>query len=99
MEGLSENFGTFPETHCNYREKEDVMLLCKNVVVNGRRTSMRLEREVWNALSESCKEQNISLNTLCSQIEKSKDKRGLSSAMRVYAFNYYSQLLEDYRKA
>ena len=49
------------------------MLLCKNVIVNGRRTSMRLEKEVWNALSESCKEQNISLNTLCSQIEKSKD--------------------------
>ncbi|MBQ4084909.1 MAG: ribbon-helix-helix domain-containing protein [Alphaproteobacteria bacterium] len=75
------------------------MLLCKNVVVNGRRTSMRLEREVWNALSESCRHQNISLNSLCSQIEKSKDKIGLSSAMRVYAFNYYRQLQEDYRKA
>ena len=75
------------------------MLLCKNVIVNGRRTSMRLEKEVWNALSESCKEQNISLNTLCLQIEETKDKRGLSSAMRIYAFNHYRQLLEDYRKA
>ncbi|MBO7333129.1 MAG: ribbon-helix-helix domain-containing protein [Alphaproteobacteria bacterium] len=75
------------------------MLLCKNVVVNGRRTSMRLEKEVWNALSESCKEQNISLNTLCSLIEKTKHKGSLSSAMPVYAFNYYRQLLEDYRKA
>ena len=74
------------------------MLLCKNVIVNGRRTSMRLEREVWNALSESCKEQNISLNTLCSQIEKSKDKRGLSSAMRVYALNFYRNLVKIYRQ-
>ena len=74
------------------------MLLCKNVVVNGRRTSMRLEKEVWNALSESCKEQNISLNTLCSQIEKTKDKRGLSSAMRIHALNFYRELVKIYRQ-
>jgi len=74
-------------------------MILKNVVVNGRRTSMRLEKEVWNALSESCRHQNISLNSLCSQIEKSKDNTGLSSAMRIHAFNYYRQLLEDYKKA
>ena len=74
------------------------MLLCKNVVVNGRRTSMRLEKEVWNALSESCKEQNISLNTLCSQIEETKDNTGLSSAMRIHALNYYRELLEKYQE-
>jgi len=72
------------------------MLLCKNVVVNGRRTSMRLEKEVWNALSESCRHQNISLNTLCSQIEKSKDKRGLSSAMRIHALNFYKTQAEEH---
>ena len=73
------------------------MLLCKNVVVNGRRTSMRLEKEVWNALSESCKEQNISLNTLCSQIEETKDTSGLSSAMRIHALNFYKTLAEERR--
>ena len=40
------------------------MLLCKNVIVNGRRTSMRLEKEIWNALSESCLKDNISLSNL-----------------------------------
>ena len=75
------------------------MLLCKNVIVNGRRTSMRLEKEIWNALSESCLKDNISLNNLCSLVERTKHEGGLSSAMRVYAFNYYRQLLEDYRKA
>ena len=72
-------------------------MILKNVIVNGRRTSMRLEKEVWNALPDSCKEQNISLNTLCSQIEKSKNKRGLSSAMRVYVFIYYRELVEKYK--
>ena len=73
-------------------------MILKNVVVNGRRTSMRLEKEVWNALSESCKEQNISLNTLCSQIEETKDNTGLSSAMRIHALNYYRELLEKYQE-
>ena len=73
------------------------MLLCKNVIVNGRRTSMRLEKEVWNALSESCKEQNISLNTLCSQTEETKDDTGLSSAMRIHALNFYRELVEKYK--
>ena len=73
------------------------MLLCKNVVMNGRRTSMRLEKEVWNALSESCRHQNISLNTLCSQIEETKDDTGLSSAMRIHALNFYRELLEKYK--
>ncbi|MBP5160795.1 MAG: ribbon-helix-helix domain-containing protein, partial [Alphaproteobacteria bacterium] len=31
------------------------MLLCKNVVVNGRRTSMRLDKETWTALSDICR--------------------------------------------
>ncbi|MBO7332277.1 MAG: ribbon-helix-helix domain-containing protein [Alphaproteobacteria bacterium] len=74
-------------------------MILKNVIVNGRRTSMRLEKEVWNALSESCLKDNISLNNLCSLVEKTKTDGGLSSAMRIYAFNYYRQLLEDYKKA
>ena len=72
------------------------MLLCKNVIVNGRRTSMRLEKEVWYALSESCRHQNISLNTLCSQIEDTKDDTGLSSAMRIHALNFYKTLAEEH---
>ena len=77
------------------------MLLCKNVIVNGRRTSMRLEKEVWNALSESCKEQNISLNTLCSQIEKSKDNTGLSSAnseSQIFPALLFSETPVNYQK-
>ncbi|MBO7332824.1 MAG: ribbon-helix-helix domain-containing protein [Alphaproteobacteria bacterium] len=73
-------------------------MILKNVIVNGRRTSMRLEKEVWNALSESCKQRNISLNTLCSQVEKSKDNTGLSSAMRIHALNFYRELVKIYRQ-
>jgi predicted DNA-binding ribbon-helix-helix protein len=98
MGGLSKNFGTFPETHYVYFNFTEDGMILKNVVVNGRRTSMRLEKEVWNALSDSCKEHDISLKTLCSQIEETKDTSGLSSAMRIHALNFYRDLVEKYKR-
>ena len=72
-------------------------MILKNVVVNGRRTSVRLEKEVWNALSECCIKDKIPLNKLCSVLDNAKDDKSLSSAMRVHALNFYRNLLEEYR--
>ena len=72
------------------------MLLCKNVVVNGRRTSMRLDRETWQALSDICKRENISLYKLCSLIDDAKGKSGLSSATRLFVLTYYRRSLARY---
>ncbi|MBO7332552.1 MAG: ribbon-helix-helix domain-containing protein [Alphaproteobacteria bacterium] len=72
------------------------MLLCKNVVVNGRRTSMRLDRETWQALSDICKRENISLYKLCSLIDDAKQESGLSSATRLFVLTYYRRSLAKY---
>ena len=72
------------------------MLLCKNVVVNGRRTSMRLDKETWQALSDICKRENISLYKLCSLIDSAKGESGLSSATRLFVLTYYRRSLAKY---
>ncbi|MBO5997981.1 MAG: ribbon-helix-helix domain-containing protein [Alphaproteobacteria bacterium] len=72
------------------------MLLCKNVVVNGRRTSMRLDKETWLALSDICKRENITLYKLCSLIDSSKGSSGLSSATRLFVLTYYRRSLAKY---
>jgi len=72
------------------------MLLCKNVVVNGRRTSMRLDKETWQALSDICKRENITLYKLCSLIDSSKGASGLSSATRLFVLTYYRRSLAKY---
>ena len=72
------------------------MLLCKNVVVNGRRTSMRLDKETWQALSDICKRENISLYKLCSLIDDAKGKSGLSSSTRLFVLTYYRRSLARY---
>ena len=72
------------------------MLLCKNVVVNGRRTSMRLDKETWNALSDICRRENITLYKLCSLIDNAKGESGLSSATRLFVLSYYRRSLAKY---
>ena len=72
------------------------MLLCKNVVVNGRRTSMRLDKETWNALFDICRRENITLHKLCSRIDSAKGNGGLSSSTRLFVLLYYRLSLAKY---
>ena len=74
------------------------MLVCKNVIVNGRRTSMRLDQETWHSLADICREQNLTLHQLCSKIDATKGKLGLSGAVRVFVVNHLRQLLKNYQK-
>ena len=72
------------------------MLLCKNVIVNGRRTSMRLDKETWASLSDVCKRESINLNKLCSLIDSAKGASGLSAATRLFVLTYYRRSLSKY---
>ncbi len=72
------------------------MLICKNVVVNGRRTSMRLDRETWLSLADICKRENMNIHALCSRIDATRGKSGLSSATRLFVLLYFRSMLGKY---
>lgn len=61
----------------------------RNVRVGGRRTSMRLEREFWEALEDIAGRHETSVGELCTLIADSRDGRSLSSAVRVEILAYY----------
>ncbi|MCK5295385.1 MAG: ribbon-helix-helix domain-containing protein [Alphaproteobacteria bacterium] len=65
------------------------MLFSRNVKVNGRRTSMRLEGEIWEALEEISERENLTINELCSQIDNMRDDFNLSAATRVFIVAYF----------
>ena len=73
------------------------MLICKNVVVNGRRTSMRLDEEAWLSLKEICQREKMNLHQLCSKIDTEKGNLGLSCAVRSFALTYLRRLLQQYQ--
>ena len=74
------------------------MLVCKNVIVNGRRTSMRLDRETWQSLADICALVKLSIHELCSKIVSEKGISGLSSVTRLFVLTYFRCVLNKYEQ-
>jgi predicted DNA-binding ribbon-helix-helix protein len=64
-------------------------LVNRNIVAERGRTSMRLEPELWDALSEICRRERVSPSELCRRIERAGIPGGRTSAMRVYILRYF----------
>ena len=64
-------------------------LVNRNVVAERGRTSMRLEPELWDALTEICERESQDMSTLVRQVEAAGHAGGRTSAVRVFILNYY----------
>lgn len=60
----------------------------RSLTIDGHRTSISLEDEFWDGLKKIAQERNVSLINIVKHIDESR-KCGLSSAIRVFVFNYY----------
>lgn len=62
----------------------------RKVFVDGRRTSLRLETVMWDALDDIARVQKCSIHDLIGQISKNRGSQGgLASAIRVYIVEFY----------
>lgn len=66
-------------------------LINRNITTLHGRSSMRLEPEVWSAITEICHRQGVTLAQFVQQVEgaHSMDEGTLSSAVRVAVLEYY----------
>ena len=65
-------------------------LISKNILVDGRRTSIRLEPEMWTALKDISKREQCTIHELCSLVNKCKRPCStLTAAIRVFLMLYY----------
>lgn len=65
-------------------------LVSKNITIFGRRTSVRLEPEMWNALRDISNRENCSIHDICSLIHIRKNPAtSLTAAIRVFMMLYY----------
>lgn len=65
----------------------------RNVMIGGRRTSIRLEVAFWEALEEIMKREELTLNMLVARIGVArKSDKNLSGAVRVFIFGYFYSL-------
>ena len=65
-------------------------LVSKNVTILGRRTSIRLEPEMWVALVDIAKREQCSVHDLCTLVYiRKEDTTSLTAAIRVFLMLYF----------
>lgn len=64
-------------------------LICRNVTVSGRRTSLRLEPAFWDALTEICAREGLILNQLCTAVDRRRGAAALTQSVRVFVLCYF----------
>jgi predicted DNA-binding ribbon-helix-helix protein len=64
-------------------------LINHNVRGAGKRTSMRLEPEAWDAVRDICQREQISTEELVNRAVRAHPNGGRTSAVRVFVLMYY----------
>lgn len=65
-------------------------LVSRNITVLGRRTSVRLEPEMWSSLREIARREKCKIHDICSLIQMRKNPNtSLTAAIRVFLMLYY----------
>lgn len=74
-------------------ERADASLIAGNVKIHDRRTSVRLEPEMWSALHEIAKTEGITIHDVCTAVDDGKtDGESFSSSLRVFLLQYYREV-------
>jgi len=68
---------------------ETSTLVNRNVFIGSRRTSVRLEPAMWDALAEICRREDLSLHEVCALIDERRQASSLTAAIRVFILAYF----------
>lgn len=64
-------------------------LINRNVVLDGRRTSVRLEPQMWDALTEIARREGRSVHEICSEVAARRGHSTFAAGLRVHILSYY----------
>ncbi len=70
-------------------------LISRNVTVNGHRTSLRLEQDIWGALDEICEREGVNVHGLCTLIEQRRANSSRTAAVRAFILGYFREAASD----
>ena len=65
------------------------LVVKRSIFPAGRKTSVSLEDEFWNALKKIASDRNVTLSELVSGIDKQRQHGNLSSTLRLFVLEYY----------
>ena len=64
-------------------------LVNRNIKIADRRTSVRLEQLMWDALQEIATREGMSVHEVCQKIDRSRSESSLTAGIRVYILTYF----------
>lgn len=71
-------------------------LISRNVSIDGHRTSIRLEPEMWQALKDISRREGVNSHAVCSLVARRKRPlSSLTAAIRVFVMLYYRAAATD----
>lgn len=70
-------------------------LISRNVTVAGRRTSIRLEAAMWQALHQLCAREGKSVHEIVSEIDRDRTTSSLTAGIRVHLLTYFQAAATD----
>jgi predicted DNA-binding ribbon-helix-helix protein len=80
----------------NNKEAPASGLVSRNILIDGRRTSVRLEPEMWIALRDIASREGGSIHELCTLVSMCKRPHStLTAAIRVFLMLYYRSATTD----
>ena len=71
------------------RDQIVACLSVHNLVVDGRRTSVRLEPVLWDALQDIAQRRGMTVHQLATEIARQRTLSNLTAAIRVYIVEFY----------
>jgi predicted DNA-binding ribbon-helix-helix protein len=66
----------------------------RNVIVAGRRTSLRMENAMWEALDDICRREGRDIHEICGPVHHHRAGASFTAAVRVFIVRYYRALVE-----
>jgi predicted DNA-binding ribbon-helix-helix protein len=70
-----------------------MVMICRVMTINGRRTSVSLEKGFWEALDDVAKRRTMSVAQLASEVDEARGNSPLPGALRVAAVSYFREAL------
>lgn len=90
------NYNENKKTSSRYEKKEKSTLISHNIMIEGRRTSVRLEKEMWMALKEISRRERCTVHALCDVVSARKQPdTSLTAAVRVFIMAYFQAAATD----
>ena len=66
-------------------------LVNRNIVIDGRRTSVRLEPQMWDALAEIARREGRTVHDVCSVASRWHYHSTLTAGLRVFILHYFRE--------